>query len=444
MAGKKFLKFSIAALVIAGGAYGAYSYFDDDSKIESSYKTAPIEVRDVVQTIDATGTVEPEDLVDVGARVSGEIIAFGKDINGKEIDYGSEIKEDSVIALIDDEIPQSNLLSAQAKLDLAKANQEQARANLVLVQENLKQAVRNWDRAKKLGVSEALSQASFDEYLSAWEKATAEIGVAKAKISAADADYAQAQSGMREANRNLQYCVIKAPVDGVIIDRKVNVGQTVVSNMSASSLFLIAKDLKKMEVWASVNEADIGGIRKGQPVTFTVDAFPREKFKGVVGKTRLNASMSQNVVTYVVEVTTDNSSGKLLPYLSANLSFEVERADKAFAVPNGALRWKPEASQIDPSEPEEATNSGALKKIWVKTENGKVKSIAVKTGVKDGVYTQIISPEIKEGLEVVTGVQSSSQASIGASTNPFMPKMPQRTKTNSAAAAKAAAAKAAK
>lgn len=427
---KKFLKRGIAALVLAALCGGGYFYFFGDSEPTASFKTAEVQVRDVVSTIDATGTLEPEDLVDVGARVSGEIVSFGKDKNGKEIDYGSEITEGSVIALIDDEIPQSDLLSAKAQLDLAKAGQESAKANLLVAQENLKQAVRNWERAKRLGAGDALSQSAYDAYLSEWEKATAEISVAKAQILAADAEYAQAQAGLKEKQRNLEYCVIRAPVDGVVIDRKVNVGQTVVSNMSASSLFLIAKDLKKMEVWASVNEADIGGIRPGQDVVFTVDAFPREKFYGKVGKIRLNATMSQNVVTYVVEVVTDNSNGRLLPYLSANLSFIVEKAEKVFAVPNAALRWKPEDSMLEADAQTEAPEG--MRALWVQSAPGKVSPIFVKTGVRDGTFTQVISPDIREGLEIVVGVNTAAEIAA-ASSNPFMPKMPQRRKSNSSA-----------
>lgn len=424
---KGFFKKFASIAVVCGAAYWIYAEFYADSGEKTVYKTVPVEIMDVVQTIDATGTVEPEDLVDVGARVSGEIVSFGKDSNGKEIDYGSEIKEGTIIALIDDEIPQSDLLSAKAQLDMAKASQESARANLLVAKENLKQAVRNWDRAKRLGPGDALSQSAYDAYLSEWEKATAEISVAEAKILSADAEYAQAQAVLKEAQRNVEYCVIKAPVDGVIIDRRVNVGQTVVSNMSASSLFLIAKDLKKMEVWASVNEADIGGIKPGQDVEFTVDAYPREKFYGKVGKIRLNATMSQNVVTYVVEVVTDNSNGRLLPYLSANLNFIIEKAEGAFAVPNAALRWKPEESDY-PGAGELQVPEG-MRTLWVFEGQGKIRPLFVKTGVKDGINTQVISPELKEGMQVVTGVVASASAS-SASTNPFMPKMPQRKKAN--------------
>ncbi len=403
-------------------------YYFNDTEDKVSFKTANVVTKDIVKTIDATGTVEPEDLVDVAARVSGEIISFGKDKNGREVDYGSEIREGDVIALIDDQIQQSNFLSANAKLSAARASQAQAKANLVVAQANLRQAQRDWDRAKRLGASEALSQAAYDSYLSVWEIATAQIDVRKAEILQADANVIQAEAAMKEAKRNLEYCVIKAPVNGVVIDRKVNVGQTVVSSMSASSLFSIAKDLRRMQVWASVNEADIGGIRAGQPVTFTVDAFPGEKFTGTVEKIRLNATMSQNVVTYVVEVVTDNSSMRLLPYLSANLNFEVERKNKALSVPNAAIRFSPDSNFIAEGE----TISEEDDYVWVKSGEDKIRPIKVRVVLSDGAWTAIESPEIKDGMEIVTAAEKLDASKKNSASNPFMPKVPQRKKANSA------------
>ncbi len=422
-------KFLFAAVVLAGVGAGVYYGFFKKDEEKVSFRTASVETKDIVKTIDATGTVEPEDLVDVAARVSGEIIAFGKDKDGREVDYGSEIREGDIIALIDDQIQQSNFLSANARLEASKAAQAQAKANLIVAETNLRQAERDWTRAKRLGASEALSQASYDAYLAAWEKATAEIDVAKAKILQSDAEVVQAEAEMKEAKRNLEYCVIKAPVNGVVIDRKVNVGQTVVSNMSASSLFSIAKDLRRMQVWASVNEADIGGIRKGQPVVFSVDAFPGEKFNGTVEKIRLNATMTQNVVTYVVEVITDNSSLRLLPYLSANLNFEVDRKDKTLAVPNAALRFSPDAKYVLGEMPPE--NSAC---VWVVAGKDKLRPVPVKASISDGGWTAVESDKIKEDMKVVTAVDLIGRSS-SAARNPFMPKVPQRKKGNATSAA---------
>ena len=420
----KYRRVLIWVCVLAAVGIGAYYYFAGEVSAPVEYRTADVEKRDMVLTIDATGTVEPEELVNVGARVSGEIVSFGKDNAGKEVDYGSEISEGTVIALIDDEIQKSNLLQAEANLEKAKASQKQAQANLKVAEANLRQAERNWKRAKALGVSEALSQASYDSYLSAGEQTSAQIDVARAQILQADAEVVSCEADVKLARRNLSYCVITAPVDGVVIDRIVSVGQTVVSSMNASSLFLIAKDLKRMEVWASVNEADIGSIFKGQDVEFTVDAFPGEKFFGKVNKVRLNATMSQNVVTYIVEVSTDNSNGKLLPYLTANLSFIVKQSKGVLTVPNSALRWVPDVSMLAEGVNAEIPEGKRL--VWVQVPENKVKPIAVSIGINDGAYSEVSSPEIKEGMKVITGGEIAKGKTT--SQNPFMPKMPQRKK----------------
>lgn len=420
----KYRRVLIWVCVLAAVGIGAYYYFAGEVSAPVEYRTSDVEKRDMVLTIDATGTVEPEELVNVGARVSGEIVSFGKDNAGKEVDYGSEISEGTVIALIDDEIQKSNLLQAEANLEKAKASQKQAQANLKVAEANLRQAERNWKRAKALGVSEALSQASYDSYLSAWEQTSAQIDVARAQILQADAEVVSCEADVKLARRNLSYCVIKAPVDGVVIDRIVSVGQTVVSSMNASSLFLIAKDLKRMEVWASVNEADIGSIFKGQDVEFTVDAFPGEKFLGKVNKVRLNATMSQNVVTYIVEVSTDNSNGKLLPYLTANLSFIVKQSKGVLTVPNSALRWVPDVSMLAEGVSAEVPEGKRL--VWVQAPENKVRPIAVTIGINDGAYSEVSSPEIKEGMKVITGGEIAKGKTT--SQNPFMPKMPQRKK----------------
>ena len=172
--------------------------------------------------------------------------------------------------------------------------------------------------------------------------------MAKAQVGVAQASIGQAQALLNSATTDLGYTEIKSPVKGVIVDRRVNVGQTQVSALSASSLFLLAKDLGRVQIWASVNEADIGRIHTGQKATFTVDTFPGEAFQGVVSQVRLNATMTQNVVTYTVVVTTENKDMRLLPYMTANVNFEIEHHDNVLKVPNAALRWKPRPQQIAP------------------------------------------------------------------------------------------------
>ncbi len=177
------------------------------------------------------------------------------------------------------------------------------------------------------------------------------MSVAQAELEQSKAAVVQAQAARNKAQKNVDYCTITSPVKGVVIDRRVTIGETVVSSLNAPSLFLIAKDLTRVQVWVAVNEADIGNITPGKPVTFTVDAFPGRTFRGTVGKVRLNAQMTQNVVTYVVEIETDNKDGKLFPYQTANVQFEINRLRNVMLVPNAALRYEPSTDVIAPDVP---------------------------------------------------------------------------------------------
>jgi len=340
---KRFVKAVIVVLVGAGLIGGAAAWYLRPGKGQAvAYRTGEVTRGDVVAAISATGTVEPEEVVDVGAQVAGQILSFGKDADGKTVDYGSVVEDGTVLAQIDDSLYAAEAAGASAQVASAEAGVRQAEANLAQMKAKLQQAERDWARAQRLGPSEALAQAAYDAYQSAYETARANVAVAEAAILQAKAALAQAEAVQRRAQRNLGYCTIKSPVKGVIIDRRVNIGQTVVASLNAPSLFLIAKDLTRMQVWVAVNEADIGKIRPGLPVRFTVDAFPGETFRGEVGKVRLNAAMTQNVVTYTVEVVTDNSGGRLLPYLTANVRFELERRPNVLRVPGTALRWTPQ------------------------------------------------------------------------------------------------------
>src|SRR5438132_3562898 len=348
---RTLLKNLLIVIILASAAGAGYWwYIHARSASTSTYRTADVKRGDLVATIGATGTVEPEEVIDVGAQVAGQILSFGKDPKGKAVDYGSEVDEGTILALIDPSLYQSDVDQSTATLEQNKANLVRAKADLGQMKAKLDQATRDWNRAQKLGPSDALSQTDYDAYEAAYEIAKSNVAVGEASVTQAEKGVAQAQATLGRSQRNLGYCTIKSPVKGVIIDRRVNIGQTVVSSLSAPSLFLIAKDLKRLEVWASVNEADIGNVHSGQAVTFTVDAYPGRVFKGTVApdQPRLNASMTQNVVTYTVVVETDTSDGKLLPYLTANLLFEVSRQSQVLLVPNTALRWKPNPQQVVP------------------------------------------------------------------------------------------------
>jgi HlyD family secretion protein len=433
---KGFIKGVIVAFVVLGLIGGAAAwYFKRNNRQAVSYRTGEVTRGDLLISISATGTVEPDEVVDVGAQVAGQILSFGKDAKGQTVDYGSIVENGTVLARIDDSLYSADAAQAKAQVQSAKASIQRAEADLDQMKAKFRQAERDWQRAQRLGPSGALAQSSYDAYQSSYETAKANVAVGEAAILQAKAGLAQAEAMLRRAERNLGYCTIKSPVKGVIIDRRVNIGQTVVASLNAPSLFLIAKDLKRLQVWVAVNEADIGKIHPRQPVTFTVDAFAGETFRGEVGKIRLNASMTQNVVTYTVEIITDNSNGRLLPYLTANVQFELNRLTNTLLVPNAALRWTPSAAEVAPEfrkafedhsgrkdRPEGGQRPGASRGVvWV-PEGPYVRPVPVRTGLSDGGMTGVEGEGLSEGLRVVTALQTQASGQTGTS-NPFAPKL---------------------
>jgi HlyD family secretion protein len=435
----RFVKgFVGAGLLLTGlGLAGAWLMASGGER-SISFLTAPVKRGDLLVTISATGTVEPEELVDVGSQVAGKITAFGRDQSDCIVDYGSTVEEGTVLARIDESLYFADVAQARAQLANARAGVVRAEADLGQMQAKLSQTQHDWDRARKLGPSSALSPRDYDGYQSAYETARANLDAGKAAIVQAATTVAQAEAALLRAQQNLDYCTIKSPVRGVIIDRRVNIGQTVVASLSAPSLFLIARDLRRMQVWVSVNEADIGSIRPGQPVTFTVDAYPDQTFKGEVKKTRLNASMTQNVVTYTVEVVTDNSDGRLLPYLTANVKFQVNERSRVLLAPNAALRYTPSPDRIAwspgsgsgssrhssgaESHHGGAKTSHARAALWA-PEGGLVRPIIVEAGLSDGTMTEVGSDDLKEETMVVVGEEQEEPSSTSSSGSPFAPRL---------------------
>lgn len=435
---KIHLKRTLYLILLAGGG-GAllFSFLTPKQTDSASYHTAAVKKGDIQVTIGATGTVEPEELVDVGAQVAGKIVSFGRDSAGKPVDYGSEIEEGMVLAQIDEALYAADVAQAEGQLAMAKAGLERAEADVVQLQAKLDQAERDWSRARKLGPSEALSQAAYDAALSACEVSRASLAVGKAAVSQAKSSVAQSTAAYRKARQSHEYCTIRSPVKGIVIDRRVNIGQTVVASLNAPSLFLIAKDLRRLQIWVAVNEADIGSIRCDQPVVFTADAFPGETFEGRVGKIRLNANMTQNVVSYIVEVNTDNSDGKLLPYLSANVRFIVDEHRQVLMVPKAALKWAPKqalaaghgpgkAEAVIPTGPAGSSSSSGeacMGVVWV-SESGSVRPVRVRVGLSDGSWTEIQGEGIREGVSVVVGERMAAAAKDSDGlVNPFAPKL---------------------
>jgi HlyD family secretion protein len=422
----------VAALVlIILGASSAGWYWHHAEKPAIEYRTAVVRRGDLVSSISATGTLEPVEVVDIGAQVAGQIQEFGKDANGKPVDYRSPVEPGMLLAKIDDTVYKAAVDVARAQLEQAKMLISKGDADLQEAQAKLLQAQHNWDRARTLGPSDALSQNDYDMYQADYATAVANVAIAQNEVAQAKSGVPLAQAQLDSAQRSEDFCTITSPLKGVILDRRVNIGQTVVSNMSTPSLFLIARDLSRMQIWVSVNEADVGKIIPGAPVTFTTDAFPGQTFKAKVGKVRWNPTMSQNVVLYTVEVEVDNSDSVLIPYLTAKVQFEVARESNILIVPNLALRWTPATpAQVSPdaraawqqndgvdSDPEKS-HHGTL---WIK-DGGFVRPVEVKLGVTDRIDTAVkavSSDDLSENAEVITGGLDPS--GLAGEVNPFLP-----------------------
>ena len=441
----KLLLLVLGLIVIVGGGGGWYLL--EHSKPHIEFKTAEVKRGDLLATISATGTLEPEEVVDVGAQVTGPIVTFGKDAQGNRVDNRSPVEPGMLLAKIDETTYRADRDTATAQLQQAKANLEKAQADLEQTQALYEQAAGNWERAQKIGIGDALSQNDYYQYKATYASTKANVAVAKAEIVQAQTGIPQAQATLDKAQRNLDFCTINSPIKGVIIDRRVNIGQTVVGSLTPASMFLIAKDLTHMQIWVAVNEADIGRIYPGQNVTFTVDAFPNKTFTGKVNKVRLFATMTQNVVTYTVEVSCENPNGVLYPHMTANTQFEVQKDPDVLLVPNAALRWYPSDADevaedvrstwkpIDSDEPEQPQgtpppNNAAKKNkapherhgtIW--TTDGKfVRPINVTIHATDGVNTEISGADVKQGEQIVVG-EIVPTAQEGQERNPFLPQL---------------------
>jgi RND family efflux transporter MFP subunit len=379
----------------------------------TTLRTATVARGPLVITVNATGTLEPEETVDVGAQVTGVIKNLGLDprgradprYQGKPIDFGSPVEKGSLLAQIDDTLYAVAVEQARAGCMRAEAELAQVKAQVAL-------AAAQWQRAREQFKSKSIVAADF-------EVARLQYNMIQTSLGVAEASVAQSKAALKLAEINLDLTHIRSPIEGTIIACRCDAGQTVAAGVEAPGLFLIATDLRKLQVWASVNEADIAQIRAGQPVRFTADAYPREVFQGKVAQVRLNAAMVQNVVTYTVLVAIDNAKEKLLPYMTANVKFEVERRQDALLVPNAALHWRPQPQWIVP-DVREKTSSAAQKSggredrrgektpqpqrglLWVR-EGNFVRPIAVQIGLSDGAMTEIVAGDVKEGMEIIVG-----------------------------------------
>ena len=429
---KSIIKWVVILLLIAVAGWWASRFFAKGTNSDAQFVTAAVRKGNLSATVSVTGTVEPRNVVDVGAQVSGTIVKFGTDADGHEVDYDSPVNKGTVLAIIDPANYAARVDSDKAALAEAQANVVVAKAKYQTYVAAYEDAAADWKRAQKLGdQGMALPVTQYDSYKSTYLQAKANLALGKASIVQAQMAVNVAKATLKNDEITLSYCTITSPVKGVVIDRDVDIGETVASSFNTPSLFLLAENLKKIQVWASVNEADIGQIKKGQPVTFTVDALPGKAFHGVVSQVRLNATVVQNVVTYTVVIDTNNANGVLLPYLTAQAEVLVAQKKNVLMVPNAALRWVPLQSQIAPGtapEKHSSTASGSptlltqtpTATLWI--ADGKfVRPLVVHTGLSNNYFTQIISKKIKPGMQVVVGDVSQSSSHGSGAVNPFIP-----------------------
>ena len=397
---KKYFKSSIIVLVAAIVVFFGYKYFTTEKKASIAAQTVKLSKQNVTTSVTATGTVEPVDQVDVGTQVSGII-------NHIYADYNSPVKKGQLLA----ELDKTNLQES--------VNNALAQYNASLNELNYYQ--QNYNRQNNMYKSGVISKADY-------EQAAYQVKNSQETVS-------QRKTALAQARTNLSYANIYAPIDGIILSREVEEGQTVAATMTTPTLFTIAKDITKMQVEANVDEADIGGVEVGQRVSFTVDAYPQEEFSGRVRQVRLSATTESNVVTYTVIIDADNPEQKLKPGLTATITIFTQELKGTNTVPASAIAFSPDTetlqkyyqqNQITAKIPEVKTGKNKEKYIWIKNNDGSLSQKLITIGINDGINIQV-----KSGLtgseQIVTSLDEQTEAvakSESDGSSPFMPKRP--------------------
>ena len=341
------------------------------------YETMKIEKRTITQVVEASGTINPVNTYSVGSTVSGLVTAV-------YADYNSQVKKGQLLAEIDPRTLQETVNQNLAAIRSAEANLRDMQSNAEMSKKTLNR-YRNLYKRNFVPKSE-LDQAESD-YISSVEK-----------VKAARDDIARAQAQYRSSKVNLEFTRIISPVDGVVISKQIEEGQPVAASFQAPEHFVIAQDLKKMQIEVNVSEADIGSVKEGQMAEFTLDGYPDTTFKGIVRQVRLSPTTVSNVVTYTVIVAVDNDDLKLKPGMTANVSIITSRSENVLCVPNVALKFSPRDNDRKYNQ----------QGVWVKLPH-KIERIAVKTGLSDDSYTEIISNKIKEGDTVIVGIKGEKK-----------------------------------
>src|SRR5437588_10090281 len=348
------MKRAIIVLLLVGviGGGGA-AYYIRSNKQDVQVQTAPITRGDIVDTVGATGTMQAVTTVQVGSQVSGNISWLGADFN-------SIVKKNQVIAKLDPSLFEAHLQQAKANLSQAQANLVKAQSDLERAKVMLTDAQQKYTRAKELAAKSLLPQSDLDAAKIAVDSAQASLESQQATVAQAQAAVSQSQGSVNQNQVNLDHTTISAPIDGIVTQRSVDVGQTVAASMQAPTLFVIAADLTKMQVNANIDEADVGRIRPGQHVTFRVDAYPTDTFQGSVAQIRLQPVVVQNVTTYGTVIDVPNQQLKLKPGMTVNVKVEIAKRTDVLRVPNAALRFRPSTdlfAALNQPVPAEATSA---------------------------------------------------------------------------------------
>jgi len=417
---KKSVIIGILLSLMIAVSFGIYSHISSQEGF--TFKTKGVVKGDIARTISATGTVNPVTVVNVGAQVSGKVWRLFADFN-------AVVKKGDIVAEIDPELFKRDVEEGEARLESARANLRAASENVSLAESRVKSAEANLEKVK---ASLTYSQREYERYVDLFKKelvsaserdqkesdykqtlaqiesATAEIDAQKANLSAQRANFQavisqvkSAEASLNRAKTNLNYTIIRSPVDGIVVSREVDEGQTLTARMQTPVLFKIAEDLTKMQANASIDEADIGCIKAGQKALFTVDAFPYTTFEGVVKQVRIAPIIVQNVVTYDVIIEVENRELKLKPGMTANVTVMVDHESNVIKIPNEALRFAPPGNLKIDKKAGRRLKGKHSRLVWRMDKGGNLEPVPIRTGITDGEYSQLVRGSIREGNELV-------------------------------------------
>ena len=387
-------RYLIVALLSVLLAVGGYAYWRRGQEAaQGAYVTEPIERGSIASIVTATGTVNPVTTVQVGTYVSGPIQAI-------YVDFNSPVKKGQLVAKIDPAPFQVKVLQAEADVANNRAKVEKDRADLELKRLTL-------DRNRELLKKNLISQNDVDTAKSNYDQAVAQLALDRASIK-------QSEASLQEARINLAYTDIRSPVDGVVVSRNVDVGQTVAASFQTPTLFLIAQDLTKMQVHTNVSESDIGSVSQGQPASFTVDAYPGKAFSGTVAQVRNAPITVQNVVTYDVVIAVDNANLELKPGMTANVNITTAQRDDVLKIPLRAVRFNPEHKPgAEPTQTQDGSEAASrrarrgVSTVWLVQPDGSLQKVDVKLGIRDDQYAELLSDHLSSGDQLVVAFRRS-------------------------------------